>query len=220
MAIQTNGPLGPFSGKLGKVIGYVDKKSGKQRLRSIGKYRDREPSDAELATRVKTTITADFLSFTKGFTDIGFGQYAELQRMTSPWHAASSFTRKAITGKYPDLKIDFAKLLVSTGEMPVVHHPEVVAVEDALMFSLDTSYDESTGTAANDRVMLLAYFPDFLRSVYTISGARRSEGYDLLALPRMTAGKTVETFIAFMSADHKRISNSIYTGQIINLHKY
>ena len=50
MATQKIGPFGPFSGKLGKVIGYVDK-NGKQRLRTIGEHHFENPSDKCLQSR-------------------------------------------------------------------------------------------------------------------------------------------------------------------------
>ena len=212
MATQKFGPLGPFSGKLGKVIGYVDKK-GKQRLRTIGEHIFSEPSDKLLCSWEKTSMTAAFLKPVVEFVRIGLALEADIQDM-SAYNLGSSLTRKAIIGQYPDLQIDFSKVLFSAGKMPVVKNPEVIAADNGLMFTWDNN-ELQDGTLQTDRAMLMAYLPDNKMAFFTRSGAKRNQGYDYLEIPLVPAGQKVETYISFNAEDQKSISNSVYTGQIM-----
>ena len=212
MATQKFGPFGPFSGKLGKVIGYVDKK-GKQRLRTIGEHIFSEPSDKLLCSWEKTSMTAAFLKPVVEFVRIGLALEADIQDM-SAYNLGSSLTRKAIIGQYPDLQIDFSKVLFSSGKMPVVKNPEVIAADNGLMFTWDNN-ELQDGTLQTDRAMLMAYLPDNKMAFFTRSGAKRKQGYDYLEIPLVPAGQRVETYISFNAEDQKSISNSVYTGQII-----
>ncbi|SEA74801.1 DUF6266 family protein [Pedobacter hartonius] len=212
MAIQKNGPLGPFSGKLGKVIGYVDKR-GQQRLRTVGSYNFDNPSNALKETWLKTSITAVFLKPVLEFIRMGFAVQANAMR-TSAYHLAVSLTRKAVTGKFPDLQIDFSKILFSAGDMPVVEHAEVINIEEGLMFTWDTTANREHGTRPSDLVMLMAYIPEIKKAIFLRSGPSRSQGYAYLTLPHIVQKLTLETYISFISEDHKSISNSLYTGQV------
>lgn len=211
MATQKFGPFGPFSGKLGKVIGYVDK-NGRQQLRTIGEHIFENPSDQLKETWAKTSLASKFLKPVTEYISMGFAAEAKSRKMTA-YNLASSFTRKAITGNYPNLWIDYSKILFSAGNMPVVQNPEVIAVEDGLMFTWDTANLE-VGTRKSDLVMLMAYLPDSGKAYYLRSGAKRIQGYEHLILPFIPAGQKVETYISFNSEDHKDICNSIYTGEI------
>lgn len=212
MATQKFGPFGPFSGKLGKVIGYVDK-NGKQHLRYANKHVFNNPSDALLGTWQATRITVAFLAPVIEFVRMGFAVKAASMRM-SGYNLATSFTKGAIKGAYPHLQIDFSKIFFSAGDMPIAKNPEVIVVEHGLMFSWDTGKLE-TGTKKSDQVMLMAYLPDSGKAYYLRSGAGRKQGWEYLELPFKPRGQKVETYLSFNSEDHKSISNSVYTGQVI-----
>lgn len=66
---------------------------------------------------------------------------------------------------------------------------------------------------ATDLAMLLAYCPVLNLSIYTTGSAARSAVNDTLDVSTFS-GQTVETYIAFISADGKNIASSIYTGQV------
>ncbi|SEA81450.1 hypothetical protein SAMN05443550_105298 [Pedobacter hartonius] len=212
MAIQKYGPFGPFSGKLGNVIGYIDQK-GQQRLRTVGEHKFMNPSVRLRETWLKTSLTTAFLKPVTEFIRMGFAAQAKSEGM-SAYNLAASVTRKAITGTYPDLQIDFSKVLFSSGMMPVAREPETIAVDGGLMFSWDHTRLEN-GTRAGDQVMLMAYFPGSSKAVFLRSGAKRSQGYEFLSLPVLAEQEPVETYISFISEDHSSISNSIYTRQIL-----
>jgi len=212
MATQKFGPLGPFSGKLGKVIGYVDQ-NGIQRLRTIGEHHFVNPSDKVLANWQRTSMTTAFLKPVIEFVRMGLAIEAKIKGM-SAYNLGSSLTRKAIIGQYPDFRIDFSKVLFSAGKMPVVKMPEVIAADNGLMFTWDTSNLEE-GMLHTDQAMLMAYLPDKKMAFFTRSGAKRKQGYDYLEIPLTPGGQRIETYISFNAEDQKSISTSVYTGQVI-----
>jgi hypothetical protein len=81
-----------------------------------------------------------------------------------------------------------------------------------LVFSwtADLSYQHSS-----DRVMLLAYAPALDEAVYTLCGAKRRDGRDVLLLPENTwKEKVIEIYFSFVSENRKQCTNSIYLGQV------
>jgi len=69
--------------------------------------------------------------------------------------------------------------------------------------------------------MMLAYLPANKRTYLSLSGARRSEGEDMLEIRTVAADRgatkrddVIETYIAFISDDRQSISDSIYAGRI------
>ena len=86
-----------------------------------------------------------------------------------------------------------------------------LATAGQVSFSWD---DNSTGGNANatDKVMVLVYNPGKKESMYVLNGADRTVGSQDVSIPTIYAGDTVELFIAFVSADGKQVSNSIYLG--------
>lgn len=74
----------------------------------------------------------------------------------------------------------------------------------------------------SDQVMVLAYYPNTLRATYAIGNCWKYQGETVLELlppAKDHTGNpldtTVETYLAFISNDRQRVSDSVYTGQII-----
>ncbi|MGY0035126.1 DUF6266 family protein [Pedobacter sp. NJ-S-72] len=119
----------------------------------------------------------------------------------------------AFTGVYPDQKIDFSKVLLSRGNLPVTNNIDVKLVDNRIEFTWDKTI-ATDRIKGSDRVMLLAYLPKENRAVSLIGGAERLEGGEHLIIPEYKQGIHMETYVSFVSADYKRISNSVYAGKI------
>jgi hypothetical protein len=64
--------------------------------------------------------------------------------------------------------------------------------------------------------MLLAYSPALNEAVYTLCGARRITGTDVLRLPDDSwKGKVIEIYLSFVTEDRKLCTNSLYLGQVL-----
>lgn len=213
MAISQKGNDG-FIGKTGNTVVYL--LNGKLVKREIG-FSSKAPTDLQLANWQITRVVSHFLGPIKDFVNVGFSQEAKVAKK-SAYNMATSFNRSnAIIGDYPDQKIDFSKVLVSRGKIPPTVQVGVELTADGLLFTWDTLVTDS-GRKWNDQVMLMAYMPQLKEAVYLINGDIRTVGSDLLRLPKFTKEVVIETYISFIAANHKNVSDSIYTGEVIWKH--
>ena len=202
-----------FIGRVGNTVTYV--LNGQIVKRTIGKS-SKEATIPQLSARQKTKIITGFLNPVKEFIHIGFEFEARLVQKHSTYNIATSYNwLNAITGEYPDQKIDFSKVLLSRGKMPVTTHIEVKIADNRITFQWDKTI-VSEGMKDSDRVMLMAYLPEENRAISLIGGAERLEGVEHLVIPECYEGAHMETYVSFISADYKTISNSVYTGQVFS----
>ena len=103
--------------------------------------------------------------------------------------------------------------MVTMGNLNPPIAPKATIDSDKIVFTWIHD-PEAADQQWTDQVMLLAYFPERGKSVYITAGAGREEQVESLRLPRALKFSIVETYIAFISIDRRRISNSIYTGRL------
>lgn len=200
-----------FIGRTGNTVVYL--LNGKLVKREIGVI-TRKPTDLQLGGRMITGIIAEFMSRVKEFINVGFKPEAKIAGK-SEYNIASSYNRlNAISGSYPDCAIDYSKVLLSKGSKPLTQNVSVKKIEEGLQFTWDPAVSDS-GRRWTDQVMMMAYIPEMKEAVFIINGARRTAGMDILILPKFNETVTVETYISFIAANHKSVSDSIYTGQVL-----
>lgn len=128
----------------------------------------------------------------------------------NPHNAAVSYnTKNATQGVYPDIFLDYSKILLSKGLLEPAITPAVSLTGSLLTFTWAVDADMDWGIK-NDRAMLLIYCPELCRAVYILSGARRSTGQDEIELPANFAGRELHCYIAFKAGNGKGISDSVY----------
>lgn len=204
----SNGTSGEFKGKLGNLVSYHLK--GKTVIRHIGKS-NKKPSAAQLATRQKMALIVKFLSPALAFLNVGFE--LEVQGTDkNPHNAAVSYNAKnAIQGQYPDITLDYSKVLLSKGILEPAIMPAAAFTGTLLELSWQVAADMDWGIK-NDRTMLFIYCPEQDKAVYVLSGSRRSTGKDEIELPLSYVGKELQVYIAFKAANGKSVSNSVWVG--------
>ncbi|MCD0490558.1 DUF6266 family protein [Pedobacter sp. MC2016-14] len=203
MAILKNGLFGETNGKLGAVVTY--QLGNKVVARTIGTT-TKPPTAKQLANRQRFILVNRFLKPIFPFVKVGFSMKAAEMNL-HPYNLAVSMNMKnALTGNYPDVAMDFAKVQLAAGLVGVPENPKVEMLEDALNFTWKPGRTES------DQVMLMAYFPALEKVIYLMWGAKRSEGHQLLPIPALLMQEYMETYMVFIRADRRAISNSIYTG--------
>jgi hypothetical protein len=77
-------------------------------------------------------------------------------------------------------------------------------------------WEDNTGTGtakANDKVILVAYFTDVKKAVFTIGAAIRKDGEAFLKTTQ-DRGKIAETWIGFLSNDEEDAADSVYCGRV------
>lgn len=215
MARLKNGILGGIQGIVGNLEGYM--LNGEYVIRSRRKKSTKQPSEKQKACRRKMVVVNNFLSAFIPFVQVGF-TYTAAGKTYNGYNAATAYQIKnAIAGEYPDYAIDYMKVRLTEGPMDNKGiNATVTLQEDRLIFTwkADLSYAHSS-----DRVMLLAYSPALSEAVYTLCGAKRSTGTDILLLPDDTwKGKVIEIYLSFVSENRKQCMNSVYLGQILTQH--
>jgi len=207
MAILNEGIHGGFTGKVGSVIGY--RLNGKWVVRGLPKVskQNKIGSAEQKRSRAKFTIMQHFLSVMLPYVRIGFNLEAK-RRNISAHNAAKSynllhaFTEQGV--------LDYAKIVLTKGNLPGAEAPFVKTVENGLLFSWTFS-KPANSMMADDQVMLMAYQAESKQVMCLFSGARRKSGTEILEMGQPT-GLAYHTWISFVSDDRMAISTSQYLG--------
>lgn len=207
MAILKHGINGPFSGKVGTVIGYTYK--GLNIIRAKG-FRSVPPSAKELLNRKKFALSQAWLSPLLPVLRIGFKDYKE---QFEGFVAAKSYLHKhaMLLDEQGEPVIDPAKVLICYGEESTPENAQVqLNEENKLVFSWDTpNYDSETY-----HVMALAYDVEECKVIYNAAMALKRDGTGALRLQSSTLSRKYHCYLAFLSDDRSRKSNSVYVGTI------
>jgi len=211
MSTFNQGILGPFSGKVGTVIGGSWK--GISYMRGIAASVSNPRTPAQLNQRAKFSTAIKFLQPLTSFLRIGFKNDAVKM---SAFNAAMSYTVKnALTGTYPAFTIDYSKVYVSQGNLPGALNPTTVsATAGAVQFTWEDNSWE-TDASAEDQAVMVVYNPARQAAVSVIGGITRAVGAQTITLPDSFAGDEVQCYIAFINANQSVISNSQYVMGLI-----
>lgn len=206
MARIKRGILGGVSGTVGPVVGY--RWRGKDFVRSKPRPRTSAPTTKELKNREKFSYVQQWLQPLTEFLRVGFKDFHEDYE---GFVAAKSVNAKnAIIGFSPYFQIDPSKALVSYGDMSQARYATATSEEpDYLTFKWSGGNFEY-----NDRAMLVAYDITGQFASFNTCSERADGGYAKLRLAGDLSGKHLDVYLAFVSEDRKRRSNSQYLGLI------
>jgi hypothetical protein len=202
------GILGGLSGKVGNVIGGSWKGIDYIRIKPSSVANPR--TEGQVNQRNKFTITLEYLQANKDFVKIGYKSFATKK---TEFNAAMSYVlNNAVGGIAPNFTIDFSLALLSRGNLSGVLNG-TTDLATAGQVSFDWGDNSTDGNAnATDKAMVLVYNPNRKESISILDGADRTVGSQVVTIPNTYAGETVELFMAFVSADGKIVSNSVYLG--------
>ncbi len=210
MSTFKKGILGAFSGKTGTVIGASWK--GRPVMRSLPVKSSKPKTQAQLDQQEKFSLAVNLLAGMADLLKVSFDAYSAY---VSGYNAAVSYNiQRAIVGLASPFSIDYSMVKISLGALPNASMPVATAVAGNQV-KFDWADNTGIGKAKDtDTAILVAFCPENNRSVYVINGASRS-GLTQTMDTSIFAGKTVETWLAFQSADGKVVSDSVYTGSVI-----
>ncbi|HEX6431230.1 MAG TPA: DUF6266 family protein [Niastella sp.] len=211
MARINKGIAEQLSGTIGNVVGATWRGIPYIRSKPTNSGKKRKSSDAQAATRIRFALAAKLLRNMRPIVELGFRDEAVEK---TGMNAAISYTMKhALTGEFPDFTIAYDHVLMSRGKLPNVDEATVTAhAPEAIQFNWTNN--EGVGKATGeDKVLLVAYYEKREAVVYKI-GTIRNAGTDILNL-RAFSGRTVHTWISFISADNRDVANSVYTGTVV-----
>lgn len=212
MATFKQGLLNSVNGKVGDTVSYTTR-IGYSVVRGVG-LRKVPFSQRELGNQRTTALVTNFLSSVMPVIRIGFQNSPAGKHWTAYNHASSVLKLTAIKGSYPDSEIDYEKVTFSVGGIPPPLKVKTTLQDNLLTFSWEADL-KTEGTDKNDRVMIMVYLPENLKSFYLINGAKRTEEQENIELPELKEGTILQTYISFMGENGKTLSNSTYAGQIV-----
>lgn len=209
MGTFSKGILGGFSGKVGPVVGSSWK--GIDVMRSMPNKKKGTSSVAQLDQQLKFSIGMQFMQPMTELVNVTFNNYATDQ---TAFNAAFSYTLKnAIAGKTPDYVIDYSKALLSKGTLPNATAPAASATNKAVFFTW-TDNSGIGNAAATDSAIMVIYCKELNAAIFTWKGGMRSDSAAQLDVSGFT-GKTVATWLGFLSANGSDVADSIYTGEVL-----
>lgn len=209
MAKPKDGVFGKLSGKVGNLvfsswrgIPYIRAKSSKPVSNT----------PAQQTQRSKFGLVVSFVGHILPVIKAGFKQGSK--DMPERNAAISYLMKNAVRGKKPDIRIDYAAVLVGRGNLPVPQEATAERTSDnQLAFQWHYNAELSV-KRASDEVLALAYFPEVQQGVWSTGDlAVRADGELTLALPESAAEKPMHVYLAFAAADGSDASDSVYLGE-------
>ena len=222
MGKSQQGIYGAYKGRVGNVVGSV--RDGAQILR-IRPASVRNPrTDAQQNTRMRFSMLGKFLSSLRTAVNTGF-QSSAVDRVTAVNAALRENFKKAFTGNYPDLALDFSKVSLSKGDLVV---PTGVTMESQAGSILSLSWKDNTlvnpellNANAEDTLIVGIYNEELEVGTVSYGAFRRSDAAGTVELPDSWAGNTLQVWVFYRSgADPKKIplgydvSGTVYAGSV------
>ncbi|NQX41582.1 Acetyltransferase (GNAT) domain-containing protein [Pedobacter steynii] len=205
-----NGLFGGFHGRIGNLVGYTLK--GKHVIRTIGKS-SKPLTPARKANCEKMKVVNEILKPSIHAIRAGF-RLAVTGTDRNEYNEAVSYNKKnAVQGIYPDISLDYTKVLMSMGTLPVAINPGISQNQEKITFTWEISASPAS-EYHTDRTMLVIYFPDIKETCCQLVGAKRVEGKDLIVISQEHVNQRMEAYISFAKDNGKAVSNSIHAGSL------
>jgi len=203
------GILGGFSGKVGTVVGANWKSISY--MRSLPQKVKNPRTLLQRKQRGKFSIVMELLKPLTAILRIGWKNYAKNQ---TPTNAAMAYTlANAVTGTFPDFKIDYTKVLISQGSLPSVTGTSATSTGRKINLAWDDN--SGVGTAkATDKTLVVIVNPTKGETISLAEGTSRSDAGQSIDVPNDWVGNKVEVYLGFAAESGKEVSNSLHFSQI------
>ncbi|RZK48781.1 MAG: hypothetical protein EOO99_08730 [Pedobacter sp.] len=209
MGIINLGLLSPVSGKVGPLVGANFR--GLNVLRAKPKKSQKAPSPLQLDQRMRFSLAVTFISAMKSIVKDYYGNKAGVRSKLN--RCVSYHAKEAITGVYPNLAIDFDKVIFTKGELE--NSNAHMANEVRHKIDINWANNEGTGfSKGSDRTIVVLYNADQKKFVWQLSTVERSVETIQIELPNSYNGDVIHGWISFCSADQQMVATSNYLGSI------
>jgi hypothetical protein len=212
MAIVTSGPYVGFSGTVDGFT-YSQMADGRTSVKRKNSASKVPLTVSQISVQKDSDIFADFIKPLEDFIRVGYDLEANALKLNHHNAMVKSMRRNTLEGLYPHRYINYSKVLVTKGRLPMPETFNVELAQEGLSFTWSTELIPMR-THHSDQAMMLVYFPELMETVYKIGGAARHTGNDLLNLTGVEKGYTAEVYLSFIADDHTSIANSKYLGQL------
>jgi Family of unknown function (DUF6266) len=206
-----NGINGPFSGKVGAVVGYVSR--GKSIMRGLPNInKSRKPSPLQVQQHVKFSLMNRFLGPIIPFLNVT--NKTDNPDLSGYNKAFSYNVKNAFSGSYPDLVINYEMVLLTRGDLPNVKH---ATAESSPIGNIRFSWTDNSGSGqarSGDKAFVAIYCPEIANGwVYALDLAERSAGHFLFDVAGFN-GHLIHAYLGFLSANGNEVSDSMHVGPV------
>ncbi|SMD15078.1 DUF6266 family protein [Pedobacter nyackensis] len=213
MGKLSRGFLGGFQGQLGTAYGCFWRLM--DLIKAMPRKVKRAATEAQVPARLKMKLMTSFLARLKKIINIGF-KHAAAPGQAAMNAAVSYNLSNAITGISPDFTIDFTKLLLSKGSLPLPRMITATAEAAAkVKFIWEENYAGSEDGSADDTASFIVYNETRSQFIVLTGVITRSALQYTLQLPPPFVGDTVHCYISFVGINGKEVSNSLYLGELV-----
>ena len=213
MATYKPGPFGPFTGKIGTVVGTKWKKLNV--ARGVPSKSGKPPVLAQLEQRAKFALITQFLSNHGDLINLGFQRPSG---NVTPMNVAVKYhLQNAVTGIYPDYTIDYKRVLFSKGTGSIQNGYNLKMVQEAdrvIQITWEIESFESKNTLPTDSIYIILYAPEINQFAAVFGGSPRSSLKRKMNVSRSFEGLKAHSWILFVSADQKQVSATQYMGEM------
>lgn len=210
MARYKNGINGPFSGKLGTVVGVNWR--GIDYMRSLPRGYSGKRTQAQMDHWKIFGMVSSWLKPLKALIWIGFQIY---KAGKTPMNEAISFIFKnALTGEGADKRIDFSRVVFSRGELFISIVREVLALVNSVLHIKWNNVTASVFNQDNDLVTFIWYCPQKEKFVTFKDVAQRGDQEAMLQLPPGFDGQELHGYMQYVNDGGDMVSTSLYLGTV------
>jgi hypothetical protein len=209
MAILSNSAFGHPNGKIGGMVYYMLK--GQAVCRMIGEQG--KPSIKQLANYQAMQVTMSLVKPMKEFIRNSF-ELESRGTVKNAHNLAVSYNKKqALQGEYPNISVDYSKVVLSYGELSGARDFSISKTETGLIVNWNPE-SHAGGHDGDDILMIQLCYPLRKRGQSLLNASRRDSGQVFIPVSVLHIHEPIEAYACFKSADGKQISNSIYLGNI------
>ncbi|MEJ7559393.1 MAG: DUF6266 family protein [Pedobacter sp.] len=208
-----NGPQGQVIGSVGNNISYILNGQNVLKMKRTKEIKFEDLSFLQKVNCQRMAVTANFLNSIQPLLKAGYGQKAHGTRLNYHNLATSYHKLHALKGEYPSIEIDYLKVQISTGDLPM---PLVnTAIPDAAGIIINWTYNVEDSTVSGfDQTMILLHYPEFEESISFFYGIERRIKTQLVELPDPYRTSRAEVYLSFVSADRTLVATSKYLGRL------
>lgn len=204
------GANGGFSGKAGSVIGSSWRSINY--IRGLSKRSSKAPSELQVEQQKKFALVVSFLAPIKKLLEESFSSM-DTSRSTAYNLGVHYNLDNAVTGEYPDFKIDFSKMVISRGSLVKPYGVSVRSMEAGIVTVSWPDLNNGANAYSSDLAKIVLYNATKKVHILSIGEAKREDKEVAISVPEEFSNDEAEVLIYFTSTDGRN-SPTTYAGQV------
>ena len=206
MARLINGIFGPFTGKVGGVVGSSWR--GMPILKTAPKESTKKPSPAQLLQRAKFSFVMAFLHPIKPFLAERFGK---MEGTKAPFDLALSYhLKEALKVDGDMLLMDYPKVCISKGHLRGLEVSSAILQSGNILEINWANNSAQSFASAGDILTVALYVPNVASFYFFENIALRQDAKVQLSLPEEAVGEAIHCWGTFVTFNGSRAATSSY----------